>query len=151
MSTSLWRSYDINLPKNYDKNKQYPVIFWFHWWGDDLTYQPYIDLGQRDDVITVYPEGMSDYKRNKNPGYTSWNVGDGGLENSCTENTYAYCYKSCIALNKCGRCNSFTCYDDIAFIRSLMNKVNNHYCIDTSNVHVSGNSGGGMFVYYLTS
>ena len=102
-------------------------------------------------MITVYPEGMSDYKRDKNPGWTSWNVGDAGVTTTCTENTWSYCYKSCKAIGKCGRCNAFSCYDDITFIRNLMNKVNNEYCIDKSNVHVSGNSGGGMFVYYLTS
>jgi len=32
-----------------------------------------------------------------------------------------------------------------------MNQVNSDYCIDTSQVHISGNSNGGMFVYYLTS
>jgi len=39
------RTYEIDLPKNYDPAKKYPVIYWFHWWGDDLTYQPYVDLG----------------------------------------------------------------------------------------------------------
>ena len=38
MSMSLNRTYEVNLPANYDSSKKYPVIFWFHWWGDDLEY-----------------------------------------------------------------------------------------------------------------
>jgi hypothetical protein len=45
MGETLDRKYDVDLPANYDPSKEYPIIYWFHWWGDDLTYQPYINLG----------------------------------------------------------------------------------------------------------
>jgi len=94
---------------------------------------------------------MSDYKKEKNSGWTSWNIGDSGVTTTCTKNTWSYCYKSCGRLNACGRCNCFSCYDDVYFVRKLMNQVNSDYCIDKTQVRISGNSNGGMFVYYLTS
>jgi len=60
LNETVLRKYRVNLPYNYDQSKQYPVVFWFHWWGDDFTTLPYID---NEDVISVYPVGMSDYQR----------------------------------------------------------------------------------------
>ena len=56
----LTREYTVNLPANYKPGQLYPVIFWFHGWGDDPTYWPFIDVGQKHNVITVYPLGMAD-------------------------------------------------------------------------------------------
>ena len=144
------RKYAINLPKNYDKTKQYETVMWFHWWGDPLVYKPYIDIGQRDGVITVYPHGMADFRNGV--GWSSWNTGpDTWTDVTCTTDTFSYCYKSCKKMGKCGRCNCFSCYDDIHFVRELIKEVNNELCTDPKQLSVSGNSNGGMFVYYLTS
>ena len=60
LNESVLRKYRVNLPYSYDSSKQYPVVLWFHWWGDDFTTLPYI---YNEDVISVYPVGMSDYQR----------------------------------------------------------------------------------------
>lgn len=95
---------------------------------------------------------MSDYQKQHNVagGWASWNNGDAGLETTCEKKTTGYCYLSCERLNKCGRCNSFTCYDDVYFVRELLKELNSSYCIDTKKVSASGDSGGGMFTYYLS-
>lgn len=123
---------------------------WFHWWGDPLIYKPYIDIGQREDVITVYPHGMADYS--DGIGWSSWNIGPITWDNlTCSDQTWSYCYRSCSKINACGRCSCFTCYDDIHFVKELIKELNNELCVDPAKLHVSGNSNGGMFVYYLTS
>jgi hypothetical protein len=116
MNETVVRKYRVSLPYNYDNTKKYPVVMWFHWWGDDFTTLPYVD---NQDVISVYPVGMSDYQRQHNVkgGWASWNNGDAGVETVCTSETTSYCYLSCDRIGKCGRCNSFTCYDDVYFVR----------------------------------
>ena len=54
------KNYEGHKSYSYDSSKQYPVVLWFHWWGDDFTTLPYI---YNEDVISVYPVGMSDYQR----------------------------------------------------------------------------------------
>jgi polyhydroxybutyrate depolymerase len=51
----------------------------------------------------------------------------------------------------CSRCNCFTCVDDIAFVRTLIARINEGYCVDESRLYVGGASNGGMFTYYLAS
>ena len=41
--------------------------------------------------------------------------------------------------------------DDVHFVKTLLAKVKNDYCVDTSRLYVSGASNGGMFTYYLVS
>ena len=117
MGETLTRSYKIKLPKNYDKNKKYPVIAFFHGWMGGANNTPYHDLVDREDVISVSPQGMADYIFNYNPLMASWNIGDSGNTNTCTDHTWAYCYKSCSKLNKCSKCSCFTCYDDVYFVK----------------------------------
>ena len=81
----------------------------------------------------------------------SWNVGDAGNTATCTTNTNGVCYESCKKLGKCSRCNCFTCIDDVFFIKSLIAKLEDDFCIDRSQIYVTGESNGGMFTYYLAS
>ena len=116
------RKYAINLPANYDNTKEYPVIMWFHWWGDPLIYKPYIDIGQKEGVVTVYPHGMADFRNGV--GWSSWNIGPSTWDDvSCTDNTFSYCYKSCHKIGKCGRCSCFSCYDDVHFVKELVKEL----------------------------
>jgi len=55
MGETLTRSYKVKLPKNYDKNKKYPVIAYFHGWTGNANNTPYNDLPDREDVISVSP------------------------------------------------------------------------------------------------
>jgi polyhydroxybutyrate depolymerase len=143
------RSYKINVPSNYDPSKKYPVVYWFHGWssGSGQTNE-FVTVGQANDVITVYPLGMAD-ETEKSPGRNSWNVGDANRTNTCTRTTGDVCYTSCRNLNMCSRCNCFTCVDDIAFVRTLIARINEGYCTDESRLYVGGASNGGMFTYYL--
>jgi poly(3-hydroxybutyrate) depolymerase len=61
------------------------------------------------------------------------------------------CYDSCKKLNKCARCNWATCTDDVAFVRTLIKRLDDGYCTDSGKLYVSGASNGGMFTYYLAS
>ena len=118
------RSYKVNVPESYDPSKQYPVVYWFHGWssGSGQTNE-FVTVGQANDVITVYPLGMAD-ETAKSPGRNSWNVGDANRTNTCTTTTDDVCYTSCKKLNMCSRCNCFTCVDDIAFVRTLIARIN---------------------------
>ena len=136
------------MPKNYDPTKPYPVVIWFHWWGDNYTYLPYTELGEKEDFITVNPWGMADLN---NTPITSWNVGDANQTVTCTKEKPMYCYNSCAKLNMCTRCNWATCYDDVHFTRELVKEISSNYCVDRTRLHASGDSNGGIYVYYLTS
>ena len=81
----------------------------------------------------------------------SWNVGDAGNTATCAPDTNSTCYDSCKKINKCSRCNCFTCIDDVAYVKTLIDKIKNDYCVDESRLYVTGASNGGMFAYYLVS
>ena len=44
-------------------------------------------------------------------------------------------------------CDIRTCYDEVAFIRAIVEYVRNSYCLDVNSVHMSGSSNGGMLAY----
>lgn len=44
-------------------------------------------------------------------------------------------------------CIRRSCYDDIAFIRAIVDYVKDNYCLDVNSVHMSGSSNGGMLAY----
>ena len=83
---TLTRDYTVKLPANYIPGTEYPVVFWFHGWYDDPTYWPFVDVGQKNNVITVYPLGMSDVEGVKPDDHSgiSWNVGDAGNTATCS-------------------------------------------------------------------
>lgn len=108
-------------------------------------------IGQAHGVITVYPMGMND--EDTVPPRYSWNFGDANHTNTCTtlSEGAGSCYNSCKKLNKCSRCNWATCTDDVAFVKTLIERINRDYCVDDKKLYMSGASNGGMFVYYLAS
>ena len=63
MNETVLRKYRVYLPLDYDSSKQYPVVLWFHWWGESLGRNPTLPYVENQDVISVYPVGMSDYER----------------------------------------------------------------------------------------
>ena len=48
-------------------------------------------------------------------------------------------------------CDWTACYDDITFVRAMVDYVRDNYCLDTKSVHLTGYSNGGMFSYYAAS
>ena len=57
------REYYVNLPKDYNSTTEYQMILWFHGWRDESprTKQPFVPVGQANNIITVYPVGLADY------------------------------------------------------------------------------------------
>ena len=147
----LDRDYNVSLPKDYDENKEYPIMMIFHGWaGNPQGKYIYEELAQVKDIIYIAPEGMAD-EDGEEPRH-SWNVGDAGNLATCTNDTVppmTSCYLSCQQIKKCSRCNCFTCVDDVYFVRKLFEKVENDFCVDTNKRYVAGESNGGMFTYYL--
>ena len=91
---TIQRTYEVNVPANYNPKAQHPVVFWFHGWFNVQTLdKPWIDVGQKNNIITVYPLGYDDEP--DGPGRNSWNVGDAGNTATCTTKTDGVCYKSC--------------------------------------------------------
>lgn len=64
--------------------------------------------------------------------------------------TGSMCYDSCKSLGKCERCSWTTCYDDLLFMKSLVQTLKSELCIDDERVFLSGCSNGGIFTYYLS-
>ena len=139
----------MQLPADFKPKTEYPVIYWYHGWGDDPTWTAFENSTE---AISVYPLGMDDQEGVKpGEGLISWNLGDANRTNTCSPQTKTVCYKSCKKLNKCSVCNCVTCYDDVFFTKTLIKKIEEDYCIDTSRLYISGASNGGMFSYYLAS
>jgi len=150
----LTREYHVNLPKNYKAGTQYPIVFWFHGWYGDSDWRPFENVTNNDDVISVYPLGMSDSEASKPDDHSaiSWNVGDNGNNASCSPaGNMTNIYKSCRKTGEVSRCNAFTCVDDVYFVKILIKKIKETYCVDESRLYISGASNGGMFTYYLVS
>ena len=60
-----------------------------------------------------------------------------GEDASCQDIQYIY-------TNSCLR---RSCYDDIAFIRGIVDYVGDNYCLDADSVHMTGSSNGGMLTW----
>merc|ERR1711879_189167 len=80
--------------------------------------------------------------------WTSWNTGFGGNENVCTSDAEEVEYQSCIDQDMQGKCNCFTCVDDIKSIEVLTKMLMDEFCIDTNKMLMTGESNGGMYAYY---
>ena len=99
--------------------------------------------------ITVYPQGMDDDPVDHE---TGWNVPFKKNDNKiCMPTTKGPCYDSCNSLSLCYACSWTTCYDDVAFVETLVARLDGELCIDKENMQVAGASNGGMFTYYLQS
>lgn len=93
---------------------------------------------------------MPDYERLFRP-YPGWNVpfkpGDTFI---CEPDTDSMCYDSCKSLGKCEQCSWTTCYNDLLFMRKLVEHIKENLCIDDDLIFLAGCSNGGIFTYYLS-
>lgn len=108
-------------------------------------------LGKDHNLMTVFPQGMDDSSPGEDQG-TGWNTGSNGNNQTCVPGgvgIYGGCYRSCRALKKCGRCNWSTCYDDVLFVKTLINTVAQDFCVDLDRVYAHGESNGAMMVHHL--
>jgi len=155
-----------------------PLVLWAHGQYGNITDSRF-DFAERsgfqkcatqNNAISVYPQGVDDFvdgmvyssnkfgSHNGNPDLgTGWNVGTSGDEETClTERwmgmkpTEYSCYSSCLKLKQCGRCNWSTCRNDIAFIKAILSKVTNEYCVDLSRMYFAGQSNGGMLTHHVS-
>lgn len=124
----ILRTYVVKLPKSYYDNssKAYPLVLALHGTGGSAQ-QMESSYGLNDkadlaDFIVVYPEGV---RRDGVLGIRTWNAGkccDYSMENNI---------------------------DDVAFVSTLIDRMESEFHIDPARIYVTGMSNGGMMAYRL--
>jgi len=115
--------YKINLPSSYDPSNSYPLVFVFHGGGgnginiEDTT--NFTQKADEEEFIVVYPYGTGVL----NKILLTWNCG--------------FCCGYALRNN----------IDDIGFIRSLYEHIENEYSINPNMVYATGISNGGIMSY----
>ena len=117
--------YKINLPTSYDPSETYPLVFVFHGGGgngkniEDTT--NFTQKAIEEKFIVVYPYGTGLLKKL----FLTWN---------------------------CGFCCGYALrkdIDDVGFIRSLYEHIENEYSINPNMVYATGISNGGIMSYRM--
>jgi len=117
--------YKITLPSSYDSSNSYPLVFVFHGGGgnanniEDTT--NFTKKADEEEFIVVYPYGTG--KLNKK--LLTWNCG--------------FCCGYALENN----------IDDVGFIRSLYEHIENEYSINPNMVYATGISNGGIMTYQV--
>lgn len=119
------RSYYLHLPKGYDPSKKYPLVLFFHGYGNSPKiaewYSGMSKKADKEGFIVAYPKGTG-----YGPGfYLSWNAG--------------FCC-DLAAQRK---------VDDVGFTKALVESLENKYSIDSSKIYATGHSNGALFVHRL--
>ncbi|MBS3749247.1 MAG: poly(3-hydroxybutyrate) depolymerase [Candidatus Thermoplasmatota archaeon] len=121
----LQRTYILHLPVSYSTDKSYPLVLVFHGGGGNAeNTERLTNFSQKADeenFIVVYPEGTGKLKRR----LLTWNCG--------------FCCGYALENN----------IDDIGFIRSLIEHLQQKYTINSSMIYATGLSNGGIMSYYL--
>jgi len=155
------RDYILHLPANYDpsNNVAVPLLLDYHGWSRSADIQmdlvPWAEVADMDETGFIYVsmDGMNDIQSEGN--YGSWNVSAtmGPLGLTCDPvlvGDYP-CYKSCASQGDCGylvdSCDWTSCHDDIIYTEAVLYDITAKLCIDTDQIHVSGMSNGGMFIW----
>ncbi len=124
--SEITRTYLVNLPPNYHKKKDFPLVIALHGAGCD-AYQfehdyHFSSFANKNQFAVVYPEGV---QSDGILGFRTWNAG------TCCD----YAMQNNI--------------DDVEFIRELINQMVSTYKIDSKRIFVTGMSNGGMMSYRL--
>ena len=131
------REFIVDLPLGYDCAIDYPVVVAFHglrqsneraWnlWG-------WKEKGETEQIITVYPQGLSYTFGPNQISMTKWD--DGELSDPANPSD----------LNPATQ----TVADDVAFVRAMVAFVKLGYSTDQNKFYASGFSNGGGFVWRL--
>lgn len=138
--------------------KPVPAVLVFHGWGGHASayhnMYGFGPLAEQAGFLAVYPEGVNDTADGS--GQTSWNAVGASSSNqsmqscSVSRTSTGLCYSSCqIKKGHCHPCDWATCYDDVGFIRSLLTRLGEQYCVDLDRVYAYGCSNGGLMVHQL--
>jgi polyhydroxybutyrate depolymerase len=115
--------YKIDLPSSYDPSNSYPLVFVFHGGGgnadniEDGT--NFTKKADEENFIVVYPYGTGILNKR----LLTWNCG--------------FCCGYALENN----------IDDVGFIRSLYEYIENNYSINPNMVYATGISNGGIMAY----
>ena len=153
------RDYILHLPLRYDlgNNIAVPLVLDYHGWTgtahDQMVHMPWRDVADLDNpgFIYVTMEGMNDVA--EGGWWGSWNVSksEGPLGIVCDPDLHTDypCYTSCSS--DCGyvegSCDWTSCHDDVTYTEIVLEEVMSKFCIDTDQIHMSGASNGGMFIW----
>jgi len=154
------RSYVVTLPAGYSPDRPYPVVFGFHGWGlsgDDLRW--YDGSAKRAEkegkFISVHPDGAQDAPSGRRP-WRAWSAVGSSMSTGASDSTcdaekvgphQFACYTSCGS--GCSRCSWASCADDVGFVETLLNLLEDSLCIDQAQVRAHGESNGGMLIWQL--
>lgn len=124
-SGDFLRSFRIVLPKGYDKNKSYPLLFMLHGFGgaayEEMVTTNMVAKSNEENFIVVGPNG---YK-------ASWNDGRGSAGGS-----------EASPAAKAG-------VDDVAYVKQLLKIMQKNLNIDPKRIYASGHSNGAMMTERL--
>lgn len=122
------RYYNVYIPKNFNPQKAYALVFTLHGGGGDMNIQSndefYQQLSTADkfDYIVIIPNGYSQFPSGK---LATWNAG------KC-----------------CGQARDLS-IDDIQFFKAMVEKTKEQFQIDQRKIFANGMSNGAMMSYRL--
>ena len=161
--TMLWqgieREYLIFLPSSYNFNEELPLVVGLHGYtGTASGFEKETTKGMNlhaeyRSYIAVYPQGINFWdKMNGMPFFvSSWN----DIESNAPprEGERPICIKSRGEYPRSKECKEYShcawtgCYDDIGFIKKVIEEVTDEYAVDKSRRYVSGMSNGGAMAH----
>lgn len=119
------RFYEVHLPSGYDENKPNALVLNFHGGGgspsDQRTQSKMDEVSDRHGFIVVYPAGTG-IEKNRNLFFNAGNV-------------YGYARENNV--------------NDIGFVESIINDLENRFNIDKKRIFATGFSNGAKFCYLL--
>ena len=132
---NIIREYYIYIPSSYTPSSNAPLMFVLHGYGSSATdimfYSSFQNLAEEDSYIIVYPQGSL------LNGVAHWNIGGltiGPTPISALLNSFKY---------------FFFPTNDVDFIETIIELVDNEYFINNERIYSTGMSNGGYMSYHL--
>ena len=161
--TILWqeveREYMIFLPSSYPENKELPMVVGLHGYTGTATgFEKETTKGMNlhaeyRNYIAVYPQGANFWAKQNGSSFfvSSWN----DLESNAPlrKSERPICLKDRDEYPRPKECKEYShcawtgCYDDIGFIRQVIEEVTENYAVDKSRRYISGMSNGGAMAH----